>query len=85
MAGRLPSVTGWDWPEALFLTNFGISLTVKWHERLLAGYHATAGLSVVLCIFVSPPLPLLFLTVHRVMVAQKQDGGSQTGHRWLPV
>lgn len=28
---------------------------------------------------------LLFLTVHRVMVAQKQDGDCQTGHRWLLV
>lgn len=36
-------------------------------------------------LFVSPPFLLLFLTLHRMTVVQKQGGGCQTGHRWLQV
>lgn len=46
--------------------------------------HYCWSLSVAL-LFVSSPFLLLFLTVHRMMVVQKHDGGCQTGHRWLQV
>lgn len=82
MAGSPPSATGWDWLEALLLTNFGISPE--------SGAARTANtprlvLSVAFHVFVSPPFLLLLLTVCRITVAQKQDGGCQMGHRWLQV